>query len=131
MKKCFEILEMGVCTDEMVARYAAINIKYWERLERNEITKQETLVGRFQEFFETEKLPMDKAALFNQEYQIRIGDKVFFNDNGAALVKEPRNTRLHSMQSQTERLPHREGSLRHRDWTGCLTVRLSRMRWVW
>jgi HAD superfamily (subfamily IA) hydrolase, TIGR02254 len=88
MKKCFEILEMGVCTDEMVARYAAINIKYWERLERNEITKQETLVGRFQEFFETEKLPMDKAALFNQEYQIRIGDKVFFNDNGAALVKE-------------------------------------------
>lgn len=88
MKKCFDILEMGVCTDAMVARYAAINTKYWERLERNEITKQETLVGRFQEFFETEGLPVEKAALFNKEYQIRIGDKVFFNDNGAALVKE-------------------------------------------
>ena len=94
MKKCFDILEMGVCTDEMVARYAAINTKYWERLERNEITKQETLVGRFREFFATEGLPVEKAALFNAEYQIRIGDKVFFNDNGAALVKELKERKL-------------------------------------
>lgn len=88
MKKCFDIFGMGVCTDEMVARYAAINNKYWERLERNEITKQEVLVGRFREFFETEKLPIEKAVPFNEEYQIRLGDKVFFNDNGVSLVKE-------------------------------------------
>lgn len=88
MKKCFEILKMGVCTDEMVKRYSVINAKYWERLERNEITKQEVLVGRFQEFFDTEALPIEKAVPFNAEYQIRLGDKVFFNDNGALLVKE-------------------------------------------
>lgn len=87
MKKCFDILNMGVCTDEMVARYAAINAKYWERLERNEITKQEVLVGRFREFFETEGLPIEKAIPFNDEYQIRLGDKVFFNENAVAIIE--------------------------------------------
>lgn len=94
MKKCFSILNMGDCTDAMVARYAAINTKYWERLERNEITKQEVLVGRFREFFETEGLPVEKAVPFNEEYQIRLGDKVFFNDNGAALVKELKERKI-------------------------------------
>ena len=65
MKKCFSVLEMGECTDAMVERYAAINTKYWERLERNEITKQEVLIGRFREFFENEGLPLEKAQLFN------------------------------------------------------------------
>lgn len=88
VKKCFAILNMGVCTDEMIERYSAINIKYWERLERNELTKQEVLVGRFREFFETEGLPVEKAVPFNEEYQLRLGDKVFFNDCAAALVKE-------------------------------------------
>ena len=94
MKKCFEILNMGVCTDEMVKRYSVINAKYWERLERNEITKQEVLVGRFQEFFETEGLPIVKAVPFNAEYQIRLGDKVFFNDNGLLLVKELKERKI-------------------------------------
>ena len=88
MKKCFSVLEMGECTDAMVERYAAINTKYWERLERNEITKQEVLIGRFREFFENEGLPLEKAQLFNEEYQIRLGDKVFFNDNAKTLVEE-------------------------------------------
>lgn len=87
VKKCFEIFEMGVCTDEMVKRYSVINTKYWERLERNEITKQEVLVGRFREFFETERLPIEKAIPFNDEYQVRLGDKVFFNENAIAIVK--------------------------------------------
>lgn len=88
MKKCFSLLNMGECTDAMVARYAAINAKYWERLERNEITKQEVLVGRFCEFFEKEGLSVKKAVPFNEEYQLRLGDKVFFNDNAAALVRK-------------------------------------------
>lgn len=88
IRKCFDIFEMGVCTDEMVARYSVINTKYWERLERNELTKQEVLVGRFREFFETEGLPVEKADPFNEEYQIRMGDKVFMNDNSITLIKE-------------------------------------------
>ena len=30
IKKCFEIFNLGECTDEMIARYSAINKKYWE-----------------------------------------------------------------------------------------------------
>lgn len=94
MKKCFDILEMGVCTDEMVKRYSVINAKYWERLERNEITKQEVLVGRFREFFEAEGLSVKKAVPFNEEYQLRLGDKVFFNDNAEALVEELKQRKM-------------------------------------
>lgn len=86
MKKCFEILGLGVCTDEMVSRYAVINKKYWEQLERGQITKAQTLTGRFVEFFEKEGLPAGQADAFNREYQMRLGDQVFFNDNGKALV---------------------------------------------
>lgn len=88
LKKCFEILEMGMCTDEMVGRYSVINTKYWERLERNEISKQEVLEGRFREFFETEGLAIEKAEPFNKEYQVCLGDMVFFNDNAETLIAE-------------------------------------------
>lgn len=86
IKKCFEIFGMGECTDEMVERYSIINRKYWERLERNELTKHDALIGRFAEFFEAEGLAGEKAEPFNDEYQIRLGEKVFFNGNGKELV---------------------------------------------
>lgn len=88
MKKCFSLLELGECTDEMISRYAKINRKYWEALERGELTKPEVLIGRFQEFFATEGLDTNKAEAFNAEYQLCLGDKAFFYDDGYKLVKE-------------------------------------------
>lgn len=87
IRKCFEIFGLGECTDEMLARYAAINRTYWERLERKELTREQVLLGRFREFFEKEGLNADCAAEFNAEYQVRLGDKAFFNDEGYELVK--------------------------------------------
>ena len=86
IKKCFEIFEMGECTDEMVARYSPINRKYWEKLERGELTKPEVLRGRFKEFFESKNISCDRVDDFNAEYQVRLGDKVFFCDNGLHVV---------------------------------------------
>ena len=88
VRKCFEIHGLGECTDEMLARYARINKKYWEMLERGEMTKPEILVGRFQEFFATEGLDTDKAEAFNAEYQVRLGDTICFCDNGYELVQK-------------------------------------------
>lgn len=88
IRKCFEIFEMGSCTDEMIVRYSVINKKYWERLERGEISKPEVLVGRYREFFEKEGLPVENAEAFNTEYQIRLGDTAFFYDNAYELVKK-------------------------------------------
>lgn len=56
IRKCFEIFNLGECTDEMLERYSKINRKYWERLERNELTKSEVLHDRFVEFFEQKAL---------------------------------------------------------------------------
>ena len=84
---CFEIFDLGKCTDEMIARYSVINRKYWERLERKEITKPEVLVGRFEEFFATEHIITECAAEFNEEYQLRLGDTICFCDDSYELVK--------------------------------------------
>lgn len=88
IRKCFEIFELGECTDEMIKRYSVINKGYWERLERKEITKPEVLVGRFQEFFQTEGIVTDCAPEFNAEYQVRLGDTICFCDDGYDLVKK-------------------------------------------
>lgn len=87
IRTCFDIFGLGECTDEMIRRYSVINRKYWERLERGEITKPEVLVGRFREFFETEGIQTDCAVAFNEEYQVRLGDTICFCDDGYELVK--------------------------------------------
>ena len=88
IRQCFASHDMGECTDEMLGRYIVINRKYWEALERGELTKPEVLVGRFREFFETEGLPVEKAESFNEEYQVRLGDTVVFCDNAFELIQK-------------------------------------------
>lgn len=87
IKKCFEIFGLGQCTDEMINRYSVINRGYWEKLERGEITKQEVLVNRFVDFFETENIQTDCAKEFNEQYQRWLGETVCFCDNSYALMK--------------------------------------------
>ena len=70
----------------MLERYSAINRKYWERLEKGEITKQETLEGRFREFFASEGLPVEKAEAFNAEYQERLGDVAIYCPHGREVI---------------------------------------------
>ncbi len=87
IRKCFEIFDLGVCTDEMLTRYSKINRKYWERLERGETTKPQVLSGRFEEFFSSEGIAFDRIDDLNTEYQMRLGDKVFFCPNALETVK--------------------------------------------
>ena len=91
MKKGFEMFDLGECTDEMIARYSVINRKYWERLERGEISKQEVLHGRFKEFFSSENISTECVEDFNRQYQYSLGDTICFNDNGYELIKDLKN----------------------------------------
>ncbi len=86
IRTCFSLFGLGTCTDEMLARYSAINRCWWEKLERGECTKQEILEGRFREFFESEGLPTDCVAEFNTAYQVHLGDRVFFYEGGHETV---------------------------------------------
>lgn len=87
LKKCFSDFKLGECTDDRIRRYSQINKKYWERLEKKELTKEEVLRGRFAEFFQTEGILFSKIEEFNQEYLSRLSDEVFFQDDGYELVK--------------------------------------------
>ena len=87
IKKCFKIFNLGECSDEMISRYSDINRRYWEKLERKEITKQEVLVNRFVDFFASENIPTDCAKDFNKEYQLQLGETICFCDNCYELLK--------------------------------------------
>lgn len=86
IKKCFEVVGLGKCTDEMIHDYSIINVKWWERLERNEITKKEVLVGRFVEFFSKYGLDTSKAEVFNSEYQVRLGDFIYYQEHAKEVL---------------------------------------------
>ena len=86
IRKCFEKFGLGECPDKMLERYSKINHKYWQMLETGEITKQQVLTERFVEFFKSENIDFNNIDAFNDEYQIRLGDKFFFCDNAFETV---------------------------------------------
>ena len=88
IRKLFVEFDMGECSDEMLTRYSKINRSYWERLERNEITKQQVLVGRFKEFFASEGLDVGVAEQFNAKYQYALGDTIVPRDNSLEIVRK-------------------------------------------
>ena len=86
---CFQKHGLGECTDEMLSRYTVINRRYWEMLERGEMSKAEILVNRFKEFFESEGLNTDCAGAFNDDYQIAYGKTI-------TLVANTKNTAVNA-----------------------------------
>lgn len=87
IKNCFAIFDLGICTDEMVSKYSLINKKYWEMFERGEITKDQVLRGRFTEFFTSENISTTVIDDFNKEYQLQLGECIFFNDDSFNIVR--------------------------------------------
>lgn len=90
VKECFRRFGLGACTDAMVDRYSRINVRYWDRLERGEMTKPQILRGRFREFFAGEGIAFDGIDDFNAEYQVRLGDTICYNDDSLELVRRLR-----------------------------------------
>ena len=87
VRKLFAEFGLGECTDEMLARYAAINVSFWERLERNEIPKPRVLVGRFEQFFAEYGIDPGIAPAFNRRYQPALGDTIVYRDGSIDIVR--------------------------------------------
>ncbi len=87
IKTLFKEFNLGECSDEMIRRYSEINRRYWQRLERGEITKQEVLIGRFNEFFESEGIDSSVSENFNALYQIRLGDTIVYHDDSLEIIR--------------------------------------------
>jgi 2-haloacid dehalogenase len=97
-------------TDELVARYSAINKRHWEMLERGEITRDQVKVLRFARLFEAEGVAADaEATAKNYERLLAIGHyflpgaeetveylsgryRLFLASNGTASVQKGRMT---------------------------------------
>ena len=82
----FKRYGLGNCSDEMLKMYSDINIRYWQMLERNELTKKEILVGRFREFFSVIGADVSLAESFNEEYQVALGDYVLFVEGAKEVL---------------------------------------------
>lgn len=90
IRRCLEEIGFPDCSDEMLERYARINHRYWEALERGEITKKEVLQGRFETFFREEGIPCSDIAAFNESYQKKLGEVFFENENAVGLCRRLR-----------------------------------------
>ena len=87
MTKC--MAEIGITlTDEMLARYSAINRSWWGKHERREATREELFVGRLKDFFEEFGVDYTDYDTFNSHYQIALGEEVFPMDDCLTLLAE-------------------------------------------
>ena len=86
VRALFKKYNLGDCSEDMLKLYSGINVKYWQMLERNELTKPEILVGRFREFFEKIGVDTAIAESFNREYQVTLGDFVVFMDKAEEIL---------------------------------------------
>lgn len=86
IRALFKKYKIGECSDEMLKLYSGINVKYWQMLERNELTKGEILVGRFREFFGEIGVDTSIAESFNADYQITLGDHIEFVDKAKDIL---------------------------------------------
>lgn len=94
VKTLFQRFGLGECTDEMVAIYSQINVKYWKALERGEIKKPEMLVARYREFFKTVNINPDLAEDFNACYQVELGETICFMENAKELLEKLKEEKM-------------------------------------
>lgn len=86
IKKCFEIFSLGHISDEMIKDYKIINNSYRKKLEKNLVSRQEVLRGRFEDFFGKYGLDKELANKFNECFQIELGKTYIFNPHGKEVV---------------------------------------------
>ena len=83
--------EIGVEPNkQMVEDYSNINMSYWKRLEKGEITKQEVLIGRFQEFLGKYQIQTD-AQEFLESYENGLGHHNYIQDDSFNLLQDLRD----------------------------------------
>lgn len=105
LRQCFALFGLGACDDDRVARYSAINVHHWERLERGELTKSQVKLGRFEEFFAAEGIDTALAAPFDEAYEERLGSTVVFLDDSYEVVKRLRGrVRQYVVTNGTEKV---------------------------
>lgn len=87
LQKSFDILGLGECTDAMREMYSKINLKYWQMLERGEMSKEDILVERFREFLQVYQMDDTKAEALRVEYESHLGDIISLEEDALKVVE--------------------------------------------
>ncbi|MBR1770870.1 MAG: HAD hydrolase-like protein [Lachnospiraceae bacterium] len=86
ISKCLQ--EIGVePTEEIIARYSAINDGYWKRLELGEVTKEQLLTGRFTSLFEEYDIRDVDVQAFRDQYEGTLGVVYAYQENSPDICK--------------------------------------------
>ena len=72
IRTLFAEFDLGECTDTMLARYSQIKTGFWQKLERNELTRPQVLHGRFEQFFGEYGIDTAIVPEFNRRYADRL-----------------------------------------------------------
>lgn len=86
LKSTFKHFGYPECDDETVEVYSKINQSYWERLELGEVTKEQVLRCRFEDFLALQNVDVP-ATEFCQYYEIGLADVVVFIDESFGILE--------------------------------------------
>ena len=81
----FESLSYPI-NEDIYALYDAINLSFWKKLERGEVTKEQLVYDRFRELFRQAGFEGD-AYRAEDAYQSRLGEQAFWLDGAKEGVK--------------------------------------------
>lgn len=89
IKHCFQLIGKDI-PEEWISRYAQINLGYWKRLEKGEVTKAEVLKCRFADLFQEMKISIteEELAKFQTEYQKALGKVYRYRDDSFWLCQK-------------------------------------------
>ena len=90
MTKGFDKFGLDIGDEKALEVYKNINDKYWKMLEKGHMTREEILIGRFEEFFDLYNIAYDERLVndFNLFYQEELGKQVFFNDYAEEVLQK-------------------------------------------
>ena len=75
-----------ICNDELSSLYHEINDKYWKKLERKEVTKEQLDTYRFKDIFDLYGFNIDPLE-FNNTYKNNLSKQSFLLANAEEIVK--------------------------------------------
>lgn len=94
-------------TEQICSRYSQINDAYWKRLERGEVTREQLLVGRFEELFRELGVSRDAAAC-SAQYMDNMSSTHYFLPGAEDAVKAlSKKYRMFLVSNGTERAQRR------------------------
>lgn len=86
LKRTFVHYGLPECDDETVEVYSKINQGYWEKLERGEVTKEQVLRCRFEDFLSLQNIDIP-ATEFCKQYEAGLADVVVYIDDSFQVIE--------------------------------------------